>query len=389
MAITKRPGVYYNETTEYELQGNGGKIPVFIGKTGNSAATGYKVDGTQILKFKNYGEACRTIANGGIGTDTTTNALLGVLKDFFEEAEPKSAEDIGIPYIYVIDVGAGTSKDIWLTALTTAKTVREAIVEVYYGAESITDSGYTISNFIAAAAASITTETGNLNLRTAFTTKIGASDSDLIALNPTSGGILKSRIGLVEPTKFGKHVAVLCCTPYYIEPGYMEYRTVKPGEFTARTDAQILALQNAGIIFGADEIVSDLTVCRINLGVSTAFASTPRPADALFHARFNADHLLREVFKAVFTQVKANETASYIVKAQTKVDAIVDAEVEAERMIPYNSETGDGTRLTLVESNSDPYDMELVGQIQGINCTIAINVRVTIKNPAMKAASTA
>lgn len=387
MAITKRPGVYYTETTEYELQGNGGKIPVFIGKTGNSATTGYAVDGTQILRFANYGEACRTIANGGIGTDPDTNPLLAVLKEFFEEAEPKAAEDIGIPYVYVIDVGAGTSKTAWLTALTTAKTKREAIVEVYYGAENISDNGYTLTDFLAAAAASIATESANLNLRTGFATKVDATDAQLIALNPSTGGILKSRIGLIEPDKFGKHVAMLCCTPYYIEPGFLPYRTVEPGEFKERTDAEILALQNAGIIFGADEVVSDLVVCRINLGVSTAFAANPRPADALFHARFNADHLLREVFKAVFTQVKANETASYIVKAQTKVDAIVDDEVEAERMIPYNSENGNGTKLTLIEANSDPYDMELIGQIQPINCTIAINVKIQIKNPAMKAAS--
>lgn len=387
MAITKRPGVYYTETTEYELQGNGGKIPVFIGKTGNSATTGYAVDGTQILRFANYGEACRTIANGGIGTDPDTNPLLAVLKEFFEEAEPKAAEDIGIPYVYVIDVGAGTSKTAWLTALTTAKTKREAIVEVYYGAENISDDGYTLTDFLAAAAASIATESANLNLRTGFATKVDATDAQLIALNPSTGGILKSRIGLIEPDRFGKHVAMLCCTPYYIEPGFLTYRTVEPGEFKERTDAEILALQNAGIIFGADEVVSDLVVCRINLGVSTAFAANPRPADALFHARFNADHLLREVFKAVFTQVKANETASYIVKAQTKVDAIVDDEVEAERMIPFNSENGNGTKLTLIEANSDPYDMELIGQIQPINCTIAINVKIQIKNPAMKAAS--
>ena len=388
MAITKIPGVYFNETTEFELQGNGGKIPVFIGKTGNSAATGYKVDGTQINKFANWNEVNRTIANGGIGTDTTTNPLLAVLKEFFEEAEVRDSADVGIPYIYVIDVGAGTSKDVWLAALTTAKTKTDATVEVYYGAENISDTGYTISNFIAAAAASITTETANLNLRTAFTTCAAATDAQLIALNPSSGGILKSRIGLIEPDKFGKHVAKICCTPYYIEPGFLPFRTIEPGTFKDRTDAQMLALQNAGIIFGADEIVSDLIVTRINLGVSTAFAANPRPSDSLFHARFNADHLLREVFKAVFPQIKANETASYIVKAQTKVDAVIDAEVEAERMIPYNSETGDGTKLTLVESDSNPYDMDLVGQIQGINATMAIQVKVTIKNPAMKAVTT-
>lgn len=383
MPITKRPGVYFNETTEYELQGNGGKIPVWIGKTGNTAATGYKVDGTQINTFSSWNEVNRSIANGGIGTDTTTNPLLAALKEFFEEAEIQTTEDIGIPYIYVIDVGAGTSKDVWLTALTTAKTAIDAIIEFYVGAENISDTGYTLPDFINAAYASISTETARLSLRTGFTTKANATDSELIALNPSSGGILKSRIGIIEPLYFGKHAARLCCTPYYIEPGFLEYRTVEPGEFKSRTDAEILALQNAGIIFGADEVVSDLVVCRINLAVSTAFANNPRPADSLFHARFNADNLLRNVFKAVFTQVKANEAASYIVKAQTKVDAVIDEEVRLERMIPYNTETGDGTRLTLVESDSNPYDMELKGQIQGINCTTAIIVKAKIKNPAV------
>ena len=70
-------------------------------------------------------------------------------------------------------------------------------------------------------------------------------------------------------------------------------------------------------------------------------------------------------------------------KAQTKVDAVIDEEVRLERMIPYNNETGDGTRLTLVESDSNPYDMELKGQIQGINCTTAIIVKAKIKNPAV------
>ena len=391
MPTEKRPGVYFDETTEYELEGNGGKIPVFIGKTGNSAATGYKVDGTQINKFSSWSEVNRTIANGGIGTDTSTNLLLAVLKDFFEEAEPKSSEDIGVPYIYVIDVGTGTTRTTWLSALTTAKTKRDAIIEFYVGADTVfigdPDSGYSLTDFINAAYASISTETSNLNLRTGFTTITNGEDSDLIALNPTSGGILKSRIGIIEPLLFGKHAAMLCCTPYYIEPGFLPYRTVEPGTFKARTDAEIVALQAAGIICGADEVVSDLAVARMNLAVSTAYAASPRPADSLFHARFNADNLLRNVFKAIFTQVKANEIASYIVKAQTKVNAEIDAEVDAERMIPFNSETGQGTRLTLRESDKNPFDMELVGQIQGINCTHAILVKVTIKNPVMKAAT--
>jgi len=388
MPITKRPGLYFNETTEFELQGNGGKIPVWIGKTGNEAATGYKVDGTQVLTFKNWGEVNRTIANGGIGTNTATNPLLAELKTFFEEAEVRDSSEIGIPFIYVIDVGAGTSKTAWLAALSTAKTMRKATIEFYVGAENISDTGYTFPDFLAAACASIATETANLNLRTAFTTKADATDAQLIALNPNPGGVLKSRFGLTVPDFFGKYAARLCCTPYYIEPGFLPFRTIEEGEFKARSESEIMALQNAGIIFGAEEVVDDLVVSRINLSTSTAFALSPRPADSLFHARFNADHLLREVFKAVFSQVKANETATYLVKAQTKVDAVIDDEVEAERMIAYNSETGDGTKLTLVESEDEEYDMELNGQIQGINCTNAILVNVKIKNPAVKAIST-
>ena len=110
MPISKIPGLYFDETTEYELVGTGGKIPVIIGATGNSAATGYKIDGTQINKFSGWEEVNRSVANGGIGTDTSTNKLLAFLEEFFEEAEVKTPGDIGVPYIYVIDVGDGTTQ---------------------------------------------------------------------------------------------------------------------------------------------------------------------------------------------------------------------------------------------------------------------------------------
>ena len=385
MSTTRKSGIYYDETVEYETEENGGKIPVFIGKTGNTATEGYAVDGTQILTFKKFSEVNRSIANGGIGTNKETNPLLSVLEDFFEENEVRSSEDnMGAPYVHVIDVGNGTSKNAWLTALTTAKKERKSIIEFYYGADSITDTGYTLPDFINAAHASIMTETANLNLRTGFATKIGATDAELMALNPATGGILKSRVNIIEPDKFGKIAARICTTPYYIEPGFLPFRSVGKGEFKSRTDAEITALQNAGIIIGIDEGVDDYILTRINLGVSTSYALDPRPADAWLHHRFNADNLLRRVFKAIYSQVKANETVSYIVKAQTQVDAVIDDEVDKERMIKFDSKTGKGTKLTLRESDSNPFDMKLEGPIQGINATHAIYVSVTIKNPATK-----
>ena len=70
----KRPGVYFDGTTDVEVVGTGAKIPVIIGKTGNSAATGYPVDGTNIQTVRNFDECNRSIANGGIGTDTSTRS---------------------------------------------------------------------------------------------------------------------------------------------------------------------------------------------------------------------------------------------------------------------------------------------------------------------------
>lgn len=382
MPITKRPGLYFDENVEYELTGTGAKIPVVIGKTGNSGTSDYKVDGTQVLKFVSFDEANRTIANGGIGTDTESNPVLAFLEEFFQESAITTSDQLGVPYVYVIDVGDGKTKKSWLDALTTAKTLNEVQVEAYVGADAITD--YTLAAFLAGAVTSIETETTNLNLRTGFATKTDGTDAELITLASTTG-VPSSRLFVCEPLLYGKTVARFCTTPYYVEPGFLQYRSVKPGVFKARTNAEVLSLQNGGVIINTDERVDTDVYCRINLSTSTAFSQSPRPADALGHARFNADNLLRQIFKAVYPQIKDNETATNLVKAQTKVDAIIDAEVESERMIAYNSVTGEGTKLTLVESDSQPYDMELTGQILPVNCTVAINVKAKIKNPTIVA----
>ena len=43
--MVRRPGVYFDETTELELVGIGAKIPVVIGATGNTGTQSYPVDG--------------------------------------------------------------------------------------------------------------------------------------------------------------------------------------------------------------------------------------------------------------------------------------------------------------------------------------------------------
>ena len=383
MPITKLPGVYYNEKVTYELTGEGSKIPVIIGVTGNAPAQGstYKVDGTQIRKYTSWEEVNKPITaeNPGIGvwSENTSNKLSQFLYEFFKEARLLTNADSGVPFIYVIDVGAGTTKQAWLDALTLAKSKSDAQIEVYVGADNI--DSYDLPAFLKGAYAAILEETHDLDLRCAFTTKYGATDEQLIALTNESSGIQKSRIGICEPLLFGKTVARICCTPSNMEPGHLVYRSVEPGEFIDRTKAEMLNLQNAGIIFNRDEHINGNIYPKMNLCVATSFAATTRPADALFHARFNADSLLRDVFEACYSQIKANESASNLAYLQTRINKLVNDKVSAEEMVEYDERTEAGTKLIATESDSDPYSIIIKGQIQPVKCTIAIEVEATVK----------
>lgn len=394
MAITTRPGVYFNEEVTFELDGDGAKIPVFIGYTGNTATSTYKTDGTVMQKFERWSDVNRAIDKGGIGTysEGTDNLLLQVIHDFYTEAEITRTSDIGVPRIYVIDLGTAANKDEWLTAFSTCKSEEEIQVEVYVGLKKAETTSIKFKDLLESAYSSLKTETHTLQLRTGFaypavTADIDsqAVDSELIALSSSTSGVQRSRIGIPEPHNFGYKIARICVTPYYVEPGYLEYRTLEPEDVIDRTPAQELALQNAGIIFDRVEKTSSKKYVKIDLCTSTAFAQSPRPADALFHARFNADHLLRAVFDACYPQIKANEQATNFVKLQTQVDKVIDDEVQLERMIKYNEDLGEGTKLVVSESDSNPYDLFIKGTIQPINCTVAIEVQATLNVAAVKA----
>ena len=238
-----------------------------------------------------------------------------------------------------------------------------------------------IPAFLNGAYTELERESHELDLRYGFTTKLNASsDADLIALTNETTGIRKSRIGICEPLLFGKSIARICCTPSNTEPGYLVYRSVEPGDFKRRSREEATALQNAGIIFNRDEHITNNIYPRMNLCVATSFASTQkRPADALFHARFNADALLREIFEDCYSQIKANESTTNIAYLQTRINKRVNDKVSAEEMVKYNERTGVGTKLVANASDSNPYSVVITGQIQPVKCTIAIDVQATIK----------
>ena len=427
--ITILPGVYYDEEVTYELTGEGSKIPVFIGKTGNtieSQTSKYKVDGTEIIKFTNITDVLKPvkqtgddwkaktgIINGELTYDNNgkpqipaVNELAQTIYDFYEESKLLQSGDVGVPYIYVIDIGTATDETAWVTALDNAKGLFDATVEVYVGGyiDEVTANNtttrtpvmfknnsktFTLVDFLSGASYSLRTEAKDLNLRYGFTTLKNSTDEDLKetvdlvlnAVDESEDHYLKdySRIGLVEYKKFGKIIARICCTPNNREPGYYKFRTISPETFDKRTKTDMLALQNKGIIFGRDEHINGQIYPKINLCTSIAFASDTRPADSMFHARFNADDLLREIFEACYPQVKANESATNIAYLQTRINKIVNDRVTAEEMIKYDERKEIGTKLTVSVSDDKPYSLIVSGQIHPVKCTIAIEVEATIR----------
>ena len=390
MVFNKIPGVYLNEDVDYELSGVGSKIPVFIGKTGNTGTNDYKVDGSVALKFSNYDELNKAITAGGIGLD---NDLNKVLKNFFEEARLKQPDDIGVPYVYVIDVGAGTSRDAWLTAVETAFSKIDASIMAFVGTENIqyTPEGaeepvtYSVVDLAKAVRVAIDTRTHTFELWNAFFTKKDATDAQLIALTDATNGVQKSRIGIIEwdNYRFGKTVARICLTPFNQEVGFVKYRSVEAGEFPERNLTQKLALQNAGIIFNHDEMYSDEMNPRMNICLATSYAATNKPADAMFHARFIADSLLKNIYEAIYPLIKANDTASNLVKIQVKIDTVIDEYIRNGDCISFNKDTGLGTRLVAQPSDKDPYDVEIVGSIQPVNAILAIDVKEKLNTAAV------
>ena len=392
MPIEKISGVYLDEEVDYELSGTGSKIPVFIGQTGNSGTQTYKVDGTSVLKFTSYDELNRATTSGGIGVvessaTTSNNTLNLVLRKFYEEAKMTQPDDIGVPYIYVIDVGNGASKTAWLTALENALVKNDADILAFIGTENITDEEdtYSVVDLMKAVYAALKTKTNTFEIFNAFFTIKNGTDAQLISLTDSTNGIQKSRIGVIEWDKFnvGKSLARICLTPYQTEVGFLPYRSVEPGEFPERTGAEKLALQTAGVIFNHDEIVNDEINPRMNRCIATSYAAINRPADARFHARFIADEVLRQIYAEAYPFIKANDTATNLVKLQVKVDAVVDTFVRNEECVAWNKDTEKGTRLTVQPSSEDPYDMEIVGPIQPVNAIDTILVREKINTAAL------
>lgn len=374
MPITETPKVrYFESDSNPTLDGDGAQIPIFIGISGNTTPT------AGIQRFKNFQACYKTVENGGIGTTLESNPLLSAVNEFFQEAKKTNSEDTGVPYIYVIDLGTATTDTAktWTDAMALAKSKREVQVEIYCGFKK-EDTAANIISIMESAIESIVTDSESGNPRTAYFTVSGVTDAELMAFTDDSEDVYiqNTRVGLIEPKYFGKTVAKICTTPYWEEPGYTDFRSIAPGEFGNRTPEEENTLQDAGIIFIRDEIASSEIHPRINLAVSTAFATNPdnRANDALLHARRNVDNLVRRVYDTLYSQLKRNETETNISFLQSDIDVVVEDEISKGYMM-------NGTELEVLESETNPFDLKVEGVAVPVNSTLLIGFSLYVESP--------
>lgn len=382
MAITETPKVkYYEGTSNPTLSGSGGQIPIIIGISNNANPA------NNIQKFKNFSACNASVDNGGLGTDTTNNPLLAFLEDFFEENKKKNSDELSVPYVYVIDLGAGgtttgtgefslTTSD-WTNAMALAKSKREIQAEVYVGFKK-SHTVASITSLMDSAVDKISDDSKTGNPRVAYFTIEGCTDTELkeIADDTKTNYIQNSRAILCEYPLLGKTVAHILNTPPEEEPGYTDYRSVTPGTFTERTPEEEDELQAAGVLFNRDERAGSEIHPRINLAVTTAFAASldSRPNDALLHARRNVDQLIREAYMILYTQLKRNETEVNLNFLQSDLDVLVNAKIREGIM-------KDGTDILIVEDEVNPYDLHAEGVAVPVNSTLLIGFSMYIEQP--------
>lgn len=188
--------------------------------------------------------------------------------------------------------------------------------------------------------------------------------------------INSSRVCLVDKQFFGKTIARICSTPYYVEPGYLPFMTIDLGNFRELSNDERDALFGSGLIFGEDDYTLSSPISRMCIGSSTAWGiedHSLRTTDALIHARRNVDYQVRNILKILAPQLKRNETSVTLRHVQNQVNLYLDDELDKGTIMEYSVE--------IIESSYNPYKLLVKGKIVPVNSTLAIEFENTIGSP--------
>lgn len=387
-SLNTRPTIkVHDKTRVLNLQGSGGEVVCFIGDTNNT------VDTVTISSYTGYENAATARATGGVEEEKTDNSstLLPTLKEFFQEAQPENTGDYGINKIYAIDLGVASAitsekinKALELTNDYHDITMIVFTYPVECTAKTTSDSTtYTINKDI------VTIIQENITkLRNKGQPRIvylpapqGVTDEQMIAFTDKDTGIQSDDICIIENIVYGKVVAKIAVTPYYVEVGRDGFRTVEDGTFTKRSDDRASALEVAGIItceadpYRVDPDDETIPLQCIVVGVSTGRAAVTPSTGCILHARRNNNHQIREVMKIIGTQLKENETVDSITRLRLSLSNYFESELSNNYIDSYD--------FRIYEKDTDPYNVVVDLTIAGVNATYLIDYNNEISNPVV------
>lgn len=388
MTIEKTPNITYTETDQNpKMIGSGAVIPLIIGQTGNTV----EPSNITIKKYKSLTQIGATVANGGIG-NADSNMSYQFFKKFLKETKKVYSDDTGLPFVYFIDMGTipFTNGEAWAKAFNLAMTQKDIGKIGLVGFKKADTTAAITANEIATIVGILSScnqiiiedsKKGSPK-RLMFTVE-DATDADMMKITDDSSAtfIQKSRILPCVPDHYPEMVARYCLTPYDEEPGFYDFRSVSPEDVIVRTEDMEETLQNAGINFIRKEMEGSIEHARICLGVSSAMAADIRPHDVLPHFRRNVDHLINRIVVAAYPYLKRNESKSSIEMFQTDIDTIVEEEIEKGAM-------QEGTEITAVESDVNPFQIFIKGNAKPVNATLYIGVEMYISEPNILAVPT-
>ena len=402
-ALKNRPRIVVNDNTNYlSLDGVGAEIPLFI------VSSTHEVEKIDIQSYTNSQSVIKAL-----GTDSPD---IQVITDFFEEAKVKVSGELGVEKVYVVDIGnKNITADTFVKALEVSERAKDATmlvlnkpltVTVNTAVDSSTNKETTTivdgdnMSLVAQVSAHIK------KLRAKGQPRIGYfpagvietteeyNDSVLTHLTHESTYI-DDNIVFIENRFYGKVIAKIATTPYFVEPGRDAFRSLseysfvhnstndtveKQLTFPKRSDEESTALMKAGILFCESDPyrVNDNNepLQVICIGVSTGFARSDeeKTTACLLHALRNNNHQIREVMKILGTQLKENETIDAITKFKLAVDTYLESEVKADHIQPEYT-------CNIYESDEDPYNLVINLGIAGINATYLIEYNNEILKP--------
>ncbi|WP_040682549.1 hypothetical protein [Methanobrevibacter boviskoreani] len=402
-ALKNRPRIVVNDNTNYlSLDGVGAEIPVFI------VGSNHEVENISIESYTNSQSVIKSL-----GPDSPD---VKIITDFFEEAKVNATGQLGVEKVYVIDIGnKNVTADTFVQALEVSERAKDATMIVLNKPLTVTVNT-TLDSSTNKETTTIT-DGDNMSLVaqvSAHIKKLRSKGQPRIGYFP-AGSIettedyddkilthlthentyIDDNIVFIENRFYGKVLAKIATTPYFVEPGRDAFRSlneysyvndssegtiVRQLTFPKRSDEESTALMKSGVLFCESDPyrVNDngeplQVIC---IGVSTGFARSDeeKTTACLLHALRNNNHQIREVMKILGTQLKENETIDAITKFKLAVDTYLESEVKADHIQPEYT-------CNIYESDEDPYNLVINLGIAGINATYLIEYNNEILKP--------